>query len=73
MSPAGNVVHVPYIGAVWPCMVVQSSGVIPRERISHFKVGAAWIDAEVALDSLFRNRLETALRAMPANTVGAAS
>ena len=68
MSTISNIVQVPYIGTHWTCRVAESSATNPRTRIVSIVVDGVWVDAAVVLDSLFLNRLESAMADMPSNT-----
>ena len=72
MSAVSNVVAVPYMGTTWLCKIASRSLTNTCARITDISISGHWIDAAVALDSLFLHRLETALHAMPNNVEGAA-
>ena len=68
MSTDSNVVYVPYMGTTWICRCASRILARPLDRIESISIGGVWVDAEVVLDSLFRNRLEAVLNVMPSNS-----
>lgn len=68
MSADSNVVCVPYMGTTWMCRVSRLRIIAPHDQIVDISIGGHWLDAAVVLDSLFLNRMEAAMQAMPSNT-----